>query len=187
MDSKNDLQKKGILVSEIKKYGKDVFKIICKLKTPFKKQRVKDKFIMISQPTLEEFKQFKEKVDNFCRRTFSAWDSRLLFEAAEDREFMNFIATFIDKAKTKLSYTELDALFSTLKNAADEALHRTQQENNLDKKFDFVNRTMALMGFIECMNEDSTLPEQILSDIKEKKREWLFIILARTRQEIFFR
>lgn len=140
---------------------------------------------MISQPTLEEFKQFKEKVDNFCRRTFSAWDSRLLFEAAEDREFMNFIATFIDKAKTKLSYTELDALFSTLKNAADEALHRTQQENNLDKKFDFVNRTMALMGFIECMNEDSTLPEQVLSDIKEKKGNGYLLFLQELDKKFF--
>lgn len=140
---------------------------------------------MTKQPTLVEFRQFKEKVNNFCRSTFSAWDLRLLFEAAEDREFMNFITDFIDKAQTDLSYTELDALFATLRNAADISLRETQQEHELDKKFNFVNRTMALMGFIECMNEDSVLPERILSDIKKKTGSNYLLTLQELDKKFF--
>ena len=104
---------------------------------------------------LESFKLFHNKLMDFVKPSFSSWHLRILFEAAEDTVFMNYISDIIDLVTGDTTASEWEKVFMDIRAKIDANIPKLSNIEDIDEKINVALRITTLAGFLENLTEDS--------------------------------
>lgn len=104
---------------------------------------------------------------NFVKPSFSAWHLRILFEAAEDVVFMNYVSDIIDLVTGDTTASEWEKAFMDIRAKIDENIPKLFNIEDIDEKINVALRITTLAGFLENLTEDSILPELVMNDFQK--------------------
>lgn len=117
--------------------------------------------------SLERFKLFHHKLMEFVKPSFSSWHLRILFEAAEDADFMNYVDDIIDLVTGDTTAAEWEKIFNNIRRKIDENIPKLFNIENIDEKIDVALRITTLAGLLENLTEDSILPDLVMNGFKK--------------------
>ncbi len=116
---------------------------------------------------LKSFKVFHDKLMDFVKPSFSSWHLRILFEAAEDTVFMNYISDIIDLVTGDTTASEWEKVFMDIRAKIDANIPKLSNIENIDEKINVALRITTLAGFLENLTEDSILPDLVMNDFQK--------------------
>ena len=118
--------------------------------------------------SVEDFKLFKEKVDNFITKDAETFYFRNLMEAIHDSDYMNEVNSIIEYVSKERTAKEIDELFQMLRAKAEGQFKLRDKTEEYDKKVNYSLRGLAYFCLVEALNENSSFSEKIIEDIKKK-------------------
>lgn len=117
---------------------------------------------------IEEFKRFKDKVDNFVTKEADTFYFRFLMESIYDPNFMTEVSNIIDYVSTERTATEIEELFKMLRCKAEKQFQIRDEQSDSKAREDYSLRGLAYFCLVEALNENSVFSERIIEDIKKK-------------------
>lgn len=131
----------------------------------------------MKEVSVEDFKLFKEKVDNFITKDAETFYFRNLMEAIHDSDYMNEVTSIMEYVSKERTAKEIDELFQMLRAKAEGQFKLRDRTEEYEKKVDYSLRGLAYFCLVEALNENSSFSEKIIEDIKKKYgKDYLDII-----------
>ena len=118
--------------------------------------------------SVEDFKLFKEKVDNFITKDAETFYFRNLMEAIHDSDYMNEVNSIIEYVSKERTAKEIDELFQMLRAKTEGQFKLRDKAEEYEKKVNYSLRGLAYFCLVEALNENSSFSEKIIEDIKKK-------------------
>ena len=116
--------------------------------------------------SVEDFKLFKEKVDNFITKDAETFYFRNLMEAIHDSDYMNEVNSIIEYVSKERTAKEIDELFQRLRAKTEGQFKLRDKAEEYEKKVNYSLRGLAYFCLVEALNENSSFSEKIIEDIK---------------------
>ena len=126
--------------------------------------------------SVEDFKLFKEKVDNFITKDAETFYFRNLMEAIHDSDYMNEVNSIIEYVSKERTAKEIDELFQMLRAKTEGQFKLRDKAEEYEKKVNYSLRGLAYFCLVEALNENSSFSEKIIEDIKKKYGENQLVI-----------
>lgn len=123
---------------------------------------------MKEKVSVEEFKKFKEKVDNFITKEADTFYFRNLMESIHDPSYMKEVDRIIDYVNGKRTAEEIEKLFQMLRSKGESQFVIRDKATTHDDILNYSLRGLAYFCLVEALNENSSFSERIVSDIKKK-------------------
>jgi probable phosphoenolpyruvate synthase len=123
---------------------------------------------MKEKVSVEEFKKFKEKVDNFITKEADTFYFRNLMESIHDPSYMKEVNRIIDYVNGKRTAEEIEKLFQMLRSKGESQFVIRDKATTHDDILNYSLRGLAYFCLVEALNENSSFSERIVSDIKKK-------------------
>ena len=115
--------------------------------------------------SVEDFKLFKEKVDNFITKDAETFYFRNLMEAIHDSDYMNEVNSIIEYVSKERTAKEIDELFQMLRAKTEGQFKLRDKAEEYEKKVNYSLRGLAYFCLVEALNENSSFTEKIIEDI----------------------
>lgn len=122
----------------------------------------------MQEVSIEEFKKFKEKVDNFITKEADTFYFRFLMESIYDSDFMTEVSNIIDYVGEERTAIEIEELFKMLRCKAEKQFQIRDEQSDAKTRVDYSLRGLAYFCLVEALNENSVFSERIVEDIKKK-------------------
>ncbi len=122
----------------------------------------------MQEVSIEKFKRFKEKVDNFVTKEADTFYFRFLMESIYDPSFMIEVSNIIDYVSEERTATEIEELFKMLRCKAEKQFQIRDEQTDSKARVDYSLRGLAYFCLVEALNENSIFSERIVEDIKRK-------------------
>lgn len=122
----------------------------------------------MKEVSVEEFKIFKERVNNFITKDAETFYFRNLMEAIHDSDYMNEVNSIIEYVGKERTAKEIDELFQMLRAKAEGIFKLSDKTDEYGKKINYSLRGLAYFCLAEALNENSLFSEKIIEDIKKK-------------------
>lgn len=123
---------------------------------------------MKEKVSVEEFKKFKEKVDNFITKEADTFYFRNLMESIHDPSYMKEVDRIIDYVNGKRTAEEIEKLFQMLRSKGESQFVIRDKATTHDDILNYSLRGLAYFCLVEALNENSSFSERIVLDIKKK-------------------
>lgn len=134
---------------------------------------------MKEKVSVEEFKRFKEKVDNFITKEADTFYFRNLMESIHDPSYMREVDKIIDYVSEERTADEIEELFSMLRSKGEQQFVIRDSASTHEDRLNYSLRGLAYFCLVEALNENSSFSERIVSDIKKKYGDKYLDIVAK--------
>lgn len=127
--------------------------------------------------SLVKFKKIKEILEeNIQKKSFR---SRFLFETLQDEKFGDEILEYIEILKSDVTAIQLDNVLTEIRNKtiAEYEIAKTAEDNN--EKLNRCMRSLAYFYLLECMDEYSTISDNVIKSMQEKYKDKYLEIMAK--------
>ncbi len=91
----------------------------------------------MQEVSVEDFKLFKEKVDNFITKDAETFYFRNLMEAIHDSDYMNEVNSIIEYVSKERTAKEIDELFQMLRAKAEGQFKLRDKAEEYEKKVNY--------------------------------------------------
>lgn len=122
----------------------------------------------MKEVSLEDFKCYKEKVNNFITKDAETFYFRNLMEAIHDSNYMHEVNSIMEYVSKERTAKEIDELFQMLRAKAEIQFKLRDNEEEYEKKVNYSLRGLAYFCLVEALNENSSFSEKIIEEIKNK-------------------
>lgn len=122
----------------------------------------------MKEVSLEDFKCYKDKVNNFITKDAETFYFRNLMEAIHDSNYMHEVNSIMEYVNKERTAKEIDELFQMLRAKAEIQFKLRDNEEEYEKKVNYSLRGLAYFCLVEALNENSSFSEKIVQEIKNK-------------------
>lgn len=123
---------------------------------------------MKEKVSVEEFKRFKKKVDDFITKEADTFYFRNLMESIHDPSYMREVDKIIDYVSEERTAEEIENLFQMLRSKGEKQFVIRDKATTHEEILNYSLRGLAYFCLVEALNENSSFSERIVSDIKKK-------------------
>lgn len=121
--------------------------------------------------TLQDFKNYKERVASFITKEADTFYFRFLMEAIYDHNFMHEVISIMDYVEQERTAEEIEVLFQNLREKCEKQFQIRDGETDKVARVDYSLRGLAYFCMVEALNENSIFSERIVTDIMKKYGE----------------